>query len=762
MSHATTTPAQLASALMWEQLSDRVDALCTAWSTATEPPMLAEFLPLEPANLRRLTLLEVIKVDLEYRWTDGRWPKQIEQYVADFPELSAEGHVPCDIIYEEFHIRKQRGDAVKSEEYFERFPDLVDELRRLFDLESPEQTAALVPTEKMPTFESGQTVDDFELLRPLGKGAFATVFLARQKSMQRMVALKISRDRGFEPQTLAQLDHQNIVRVYDQRQLADQKIRLLYMQYVAGGTLQSVIEHSRSVPAPLRSGATMLAAIDQSLSEKGEQPPTDSMTRHKLQRANWAEVVCWLGARLASALEYAHQRGVLHRDVKPANVLVGADGHPKLADFNISFSKLDGATPAAYFGGSLAYMSPEQLEACDPAHSRQPDELDGRSDVYSLAVLLWEAMTGRRPFSEDSLKTWSKALGKMSTVRRAGVTKEAIAQVPRECPARVVDVLLKALEPDMAKRHESAGEFARDLDLCLQPRAHRLLRNRSSWRAVLKRHPVASSLGIGLLPNIVMCIINIVYNQNEIIRSLGPEDQSSFLSLLLKVNVVSYAIGLTYICWPRRTVFGELVRLARGEKVDPPPSVESVKRLLLMGYHTAVITALLWTLSGFIIPAWTQLGAGPLSQLGAAHYRHFIVSNLLCGMITATQSYYVVTFLNVRLCYPWLIQSRMGRGDEPNLAAGVIRRNRIFLGLTFSVPFLALFALVFLHMGEETVNLIVIGALGGIGIIGCGLGYLLDLTIRSDLGALAGAMSPAGDALLSGDTLDSHLMTGTR
>ena len=82
---------------------------------------------------------------------------------------------------------------------------------------------------------------------------------------------------------------------------------------------------------------------------------------------------------------------MLHRDVKPANVLLTAEPSPKLADFNISFSdKVDGATPAAYFGGSLAYMSPEQLEACNPAHARSADELDGRSDLYSLGMVLWE------------------------------------------------------------------------------------------------------------------------------------------------------------------------------------------------------------------------------------------------------------------------------------------------------------------------------------------------------------------------------------
>ena len=129
---------------------------------------------------------------------------------------------------------------------------------------------------------------------------------------------------------------------------------------------------------------------------------------------------------MAGALAYAHQRGVLHRDVKPANVLLTGEGSPKLADFNTSFSALDGITPAAYFGGSLSYMSPEQLEACDPTHPRQPDSLDGRSDVYSLGVLLWELLTGLRPFRDEGVsKQWSKLLPTMISKRQAGISDEA-------------------------------------------------------------------------------------------------------------------------------------------------------------------------------------------------------------------------------------------------------------------------------------------------------------------------------------------------
>ncbi|HEY2893510.1 MAG TPA: serine/threonine-protein kinase, partial [Pirellulales bacterium] len=615
MSQATDQSTAVNASLVWEQLSVHIDAFVTAWQDAQAPPTLADFVPLTPPALRRLTLVETIKVDLEYRWQGRRWPKTIEEYVAEFPELSDDG-LPCDIIYEEYHIRKQHGDQVGLSEYCRRFPSRADELQRLLQIDAPTQSTALLSAEKMPTFEAGQQVDDFELISALGKGAFATVFRARQRSMQRTVALKISRDRSLEPQTLAQLEHPHIVRVFDQRLMPESKLRLLYMQYVPGGTLQGVIEHGRTLPPNERTGRALLAGVDRNLVHNGEEPPLDSLTRYRLQGANWPEVVCWMGARLAAALGHAHGHGILHRDIKPANVLLAADGQPKLADFNISFSKLDGATPAAYFGGTLAYMSPEQLEAYDPAHERLPDELDARADVFSLGVLLWELLTLRRPFEDTALtKDWSQALKGMTALRRAGISPEVKAAAAANCPAIILDVLLKALSPDPDDRHASAGELARDLELCLQPRAHALLHSRARSGSLLKRHPVAATLSIGLLPNVVMCIVNIVYNWAEIVDKLGPEDQRVFQGEILGVNLIAYSIGLGYVCVTRGPVFMALARLAGGKKVDPPPSIEMARRSLTLGRATAVITAVLWSISGFVVPGWIYFGAGDTTQL---------------------------------------------------------------------------------------------------------------------------------------------------
>jgi serine/threonine protein kinase len=758
MSNATQLKTNMDPSQIWDRLSDHIDRFYEAWQEASDPPQLAEFLPDGPPNLRRLTLIEIIKVDLEQRWQQRRWPKLLEQYLGEFPELAGEAGIPCDLVYEEYHIRKQQGDDITLAEYRDRFPTRAEELARLLNVDAPTQSTQLVDVRAMPSFEPGQKIDDFELLSPLGKGAFASVFRARQTSMHRVVALKISRDRSFEPQTLAQLEHPHIVRVYDQRQLTDGKLRLLYMQYVPGGTLHSVLEYARSRATEPLSGATFLAAIDAALVRNDEEPPTDSLTRYKLSGATWPEIVCWLGSRLAGALAHAHGQGILHRDIKPANVLVGADGSPRLADFNISCSKLDGVTPAAYFGGTLAYMSPEQLEAYNPAHARKPEEIDGRADVYSLGLVLWELLTRTRPFSDMAMPAdWSLALPTMTAHRREGLPREDQARVPANCPPAIVDVLLKCLQPDPDRRYQTAAEFARELDLCLQPRAHAILHARGSVGQFMRRHPAATTVLIGVLPNVVMSAFNASYNWAEIVKQLSPEAQQLFFGTqILAVNGIAYTIGLGYILKTRSKLFGVLGRLARGESVSPPPDTELVRRCLQLGAATAAISTALWVVSGFVFPSWMRYGAGAASQISAAHYIHFIVSNMLCGLISATQSYYVVTFLSVRICYPWLLQARSADArDLPELAQ-LVRWGRVVLGLTVAVPFLALAALLLKDVERD-----VIGAIAATGFLGCALGYWLDLAIRGDVAALATAIHPSGDSLGAGDSVDS-LLTGSR
>jgi serine/threonine protein kinase len=751
MSYAAQSLMNHDASQLWDRLSEAIDRLVGTWEVAVEPPQLADFVPGGPPNLRRLTLIEVIKVDLEQRWQGLRFPKLLEEYLAEFPELAADGAVPCDLVYEEFHVRRQQGQDVTLGEYCDRFPTRADELRRLLAVDAPTQSTVLVDARKMPSFEPGQTIDDFELLAPLGRGAFASVFRARQTSMHRIVALKISRDRSFEPQTLAQLEHPNIVRVFDQRQVPSQNLRLLYMQYIPGGTLHGVLEHVRSHPAAIPSGKALLAAVDEALVRNGEQPPSDSLTRYKLAGATWPEVVCWMGARLAGALAHAHSLDILHRDIKPANVLIGADCQPRLADFNISCSKLDGATPAAYFGGTLAYMSPEQLEAYNPAHSRKPDEIDGRADVYSLALVLWEMLTGVRPFSDVAMPAdWSLALAAMTALRREGLPTADRARAPGDCPQEVAEVLLKCLEPDPAQRYASAAELARELELCLQPRARALLRTRGRLRTFARRHPVSTTILLGLLPNIVLSALNVIYNFSQIVDDLGEQARHVFFGeQIMAVNSIAYTIGLGYIVRTRWQTFRALTTLARGKQLEEPPSYEMMRRCLRLGAATAAISAALWTVSGFVFPTWLRFGDSN-APISAAAYVHFVISNMLCGLIAATQSYYLVTYLSLRVCFPWLLQARGPDARVLPELGHIARLGRSVLGLTVSVPFLALAALLVNDVARD-----VLGAIAATGFLGCALGYWFDLTIRADLVALATAINPSGDALLGGDSVES-------
>lgn len=746
MSTAQTTVAHLEpdnATRAWDLLSDKVDAFIKHWDEQKQPPPLRDFLPESPAGLRRMTLVELIKVDLEYRWQEYNLPRELTDYLVEFPEL-ADGGVSCDLVYEEYHIRKQAGDTVDPQQYLEMFPQQAEELGRLLGMEAPHLTTSLFRAEKLPPIAPGDKLDEFDLLKQLGKGAFATVYLAWQGPMQRFVALKVSADQGTEGQTLAQLEHEHIVRVYDQKILPERRLRLMYMQHIGGGTLQTVVECVRRTPVAQRQGKLLFEAVDAAIRRSGKELPPETWTRRKMAAASWPSMVCWLGARLAAALDYAHRHNVLHRDIKPANVLLNEEGSPKLADFNISYSsEVEGASPAAYFGGSLPYMSTEQLEAC--RHTRLAADLDGRSDLYSLAVMLWELLTGKRPFDDSQPNgNWLEMVKQMLERRQAGVPPEAIAQLPPNCPPGLKDVLLKCLAFDRDERFATANELERELELCRRPRTQELLRpTRPGVRNFVQRFGVLALVMSLLVPHVICTAIIIGYNGVLSKHRDDPMVQAAFWDVMLfTLNGLAYSVGIIILWRVFRNLSDTVANLHAGGKLpeDELPALRT--HCLALGSYVAWVGLAAWVLTGITFPSWMEwmewrMGL-PEDVFDTMRFMHFFVSHAVCGLMASALAFYLVTFVAVRHLYPSLISTH--RDDECALRDIARLRqvlHRYFL-LATMVPVLTLIGLAISQFGSVWVLVLV----SCVALVALTVPYQLRQAIESDLRHLELMLNP--------------------
>jgi serine/threonine protein kinase len=601
------------------------------------------------------------------------------------------------------------------------------------------------PSARLTHIEVGQRLDDFDLLVELGSGVFARVFLARQRSLQRLVAVKISANRGNEPQTLAQLDHDYIVRVFDQRILRDRDWRLLYMQYLPGGTLLDLVQAIRRAGSPPDSGQALLDAVDNALESRGEIRPTESPTRTELATLSWPETVAWLGKRLAEALNYATSRGVLHRDVKLANVLLAPDGTPKLADFNISFARnVSGASPFTYFGGSLSYMSPEQLMACRPGYMQDAANLDTRSDIYSLAVVLWELLTGLKPFDDSAAQAArarsggsvsdTTALELMLITRAQGISPAALAALPTNCPAALRRVLMKALSADRDQRWASGAELAEQLQLCLDPQARDLVDPPArSWRLRLRPFFLPIAFLAISIPNLLASAYNIQHNQLLIVSKLSEQAQGRFVLAVTLVNLVFYPLGTAAIVYWCRYVILVPRRVRRG----PAPPAETLARArhdcLVAPDRGVIVVFGLWLLSGLTFPLIMQFVAGGIPGRSAIH---FVGSLAVCGAIATAYPFFLMTFYIVRSVYPELVAHGQTNPREAEQLRALSRRLSRYLAIAASVPLLGVVAVSFLTAPEIAEVIVPIRVLCIGGIAGFVLVYWLSREIESDIQAL--------------------------
>ncbi|MET9489181.1 serine/threonine-protein kinase [Nocardia sp. NPDC006630] len=712
-----------------------------AWDTAGEPPPLAEYLPAAP-ELRRLCLIELIKVDLEYRWIHYDFPKRLADYRAEYDELRS-GPVPPDLAYEEFHALRRSGRSPGADIAGSGYPTEADLTQAAWGERDYRSTLIARPRARaaLDGIEVGDRVDDFDLLVELGSGAFARVFLARQRSMQRLVAVKVSQNHGTESETLAQLDHENIVRVFDQRLMDERELKLMYMQYLPGGTLSKVLSLVRQRPPQERSGALLLEAVDTAMRDKGGLVPSESAIRSGIAARSWPETVAWLGSRLARALDYASGNGVLHRDIKPANVLLTADGVPKLADFNISFSlHVAGTSPLAYFGGSLAYMSPEQLAACHPQLPDTAEELDGRSDIFALGVVLWELLTGHRPFDDETRAGDSESsLERMLRLRRHDIDPRYLSELPPDCPPTLRRVLLKCLAPQRADRWPTGAALAQQLDLCLDQRARDLVdppRNSlrakvGPWSLVLLI-TAASFLGdfLGMLyanlHNGPLWEVWFTPDQRVKLQAVGAG--LALFTTPAAIVVTNYLCRRAFIVWRG---------LRRGRTYDPDTLARARRDTLVDGDRVALLAFLWWVVSAVVaavaLEAYTDLTPGQLLNLTA--------TLLVSGAVAVAYPFFLVTFFVVRCFYPRLLtHGEIAEDHEALRALG--RRCTRYLAVAVAIPLIGVItSLLFLTPDEVPLAIGPIKWLCLAGVLGFLGDYWLFRQLEADLRAFERAVT---------------------
>lgn len=425
-------------------------------------------------------------------WTAGRVPLDARAVLLAHPELRANVQLVLELAYEEFCLRAERGETVDPDSFSERFPSCRVLLR---DLLVTHQLYEEAEDLGIGWPQPGETFARFRLLRELGHGAFAHVFLARETGLgQRPVALKVSAFGAGEADILGRLEHPNIVPVYSIHADAVTGLTAVCMPYAGEVTLAQVLHRAFARSEVPRHAQLIL--------EAARDYPADvelQTARHApapvLVSGTYVDGICHLGVQLADALAYAHAHGVFHRDLKPSNVLLTPDGTPLLLDFNLAF---DAQQTDWRLGGTIPYMAPEHLRATDPVAPGAAAAVDARSDIFSLGVILYQLLTGVHPFGELSAEDSAQQLRTQLLERQpAGPARLDLANPHVDTPlARIVE---RCLAFDPRDRPQSAAELATALRQSLSPwrRARRWLASQVRNAVGLLVLLLAASVAVG-------------------------------------------------------------------------------------------------------------------------------------------------------------------------------------------------------------------------------------------------------------------------
>ncbi len=518
------------------------------------------------------------------------------------------------------------------------------------------------------TYDAGEVVGDFQIQKLVGEGAFAKVYLARQISLARQVALKVTADVGKEARVMAGLEHDHIVQVFSETVLPG-GIRLICMQFVHGCTLQALIEALAKMPPHLRSGQSIIDLLDQSDTGNTIFNPAALRDRELLARADYLGACLILGSALAEALCFAHERGILHLDVKPANIMLNRYGRPMLTDFNVSLTPEDVAeADTANLGGTLAYMSPEQHEVFTTRNMALMPKIDHRSDIYSLGIVVTELLTCakvHRGVSPDG-----------KTVMLSGM--EAF-------PDEVAAVLHVAVQERPEERFATAARLSAAFDNChTMTTIRRSIPNSGKWPQFALKHPVFALVFLALLPQFMGSAVNITYNSIRIVSDLTPAQKDLFLAAIMPYNLVFYPLGV-WIIW-RQLAFLHRALSKRRDRYIPDPAGMAVlrRRVLRTPYALLVAATVGWLPGAIVFPAVINWFQGPLPR---SVFVHFAISFLSSWLIALTYSFLLLETIVLQIVYPrfWTGTCDI-RGAAKKELRSIISRLKVFQIMAGIIP----------------------------------------------------------------------------
>ena len=426
-------------------------------------------------------LVELVKVDLSCRYARGQKP-QVADYLRRFPELEAQDDRVLSLIYEEFCLREESGDTPDADQFCDQYEpwreSLVSQLRYhrlLSQVVSPQKPAPRFP-------EPGEDFEEFHLESLLGQGGAGRVYLARDNSLAgRRVALKVSLDTGHEPSILARLEHDHIVPVHSVVFQSETSLRGLCMPYRPGLPLDQVIRKLSLKGFPNQATA-LLEVVSETEASKGNSVANRPGWQGFPIQGTYVDGVAWLVGTLARALSYAHDQGVLHRDVKPANVLLTLREGPQVLDFNLAHDpNAPDQAESALRGGTLPYMAPEQLEAfLDP---EAWGKVGASADLYSLGLVMHELLTGEAPQIADQTLPLPRTIRALLDQRMMDPVSLSRALNPN-VPHALEAITARCLAALPQNRYASALELAEDLECFLKRQPLRHAKNPSARERV--------------------------------------------------------------------------------------------------------------------------------------------------------------------------------------------------------------------------------------------------------------------------------------